>query len=99
MFTLAPAASLRFDLDYHRFYLLSARGPWKDAGGKVLGFDPGGRSGTHVGDEVDFTVAFPLHKHLQILSGYSLFLPGQFARNTRGQDMQHFVYLQTLVDF
>lgn len=99
MFTVAPTRSVKFDIDYHRFYLLAARGPWKNASGAVLGFDPTGKSGTHIGDEVDFTLAFPLHKHLKILSGYSLFVPGEFARKTRGEDKQHFVYLQTLVDF
>jgi hypothetical protein len=99
MFTVAPAQSLKFDIDYHRFYLLAARGPWKNASGSVLGLDPTGKSGTHVGDEVDFTLSFPLHKYLKILSGYSLFVPGEFARKTRGEDNQHFVYLQTLVDF
>jgi hypothetical protein len=99
MFTVAPVKNVKFDVDYHRFYLLAARGPWKNASGAVLGFDPTGQSGTHVGDEVDFTLAFPLHKHLKILSGYSLFVPGEFAQKTRGEDNQHFVYLQTLVDF
>jgi hypothetical protein len=99
MFTVAPVKKVKFDIDYHRFYLLAARGPWKNASGAVLGFDPTGISGTHVGDEVDFTLAFPLHKHLKILSGYSLFVPGEFAQKTRGKDNQHFVYLQTLVDF
>ncbi|MGD0921146.1 MAG: alginate export family protein [Terriglobia bacterium] len=99
MFTVAPVKNVKFDIDYHRFYLLAARGPWKNASGAVLGFDPTGNSGTHVGDEVDFTLAFPVHKHLTILSGYSLFVPGEFAQKTRGEDNQHFVYLQTLVDF
>jgi hypothetical protein len=99
VFTVAPAQPVRFDVDYHRLYLLQARGAWKNAGGAVLGFDPTGQSGTHVGDEVDFLVAFPLHKHLKVLSGCSLFLPGEFARKTRGEDKQHFVYLQTQVDF
>jgi hypothetical protein len=99
MFTVAPVKNVKFDIDYHRFYVLAARGPWKNASGAVLGFDPTGKSGTHVGDEVDFTLAFPVHKHLKILSGYSLFVPGEFAQKTRGEDQQHFVYLQTLVDF
>lgn len=99
MFTVSPARRVKFDLDYHRLYLLEERGPWKSAGGAVLGLDPAGRSGTHVGDELDLTLAFPLHKHLKILSGYSLFFPGEFARKTRGEDKQHFFYLQTLVDF
>jgi hypothetical protein len=79
--------------------LLEARGPWRNAGGAVLGFDLTGQSGKHVGDELDFTLAFPIQKHLKILSGYSLFLPGEFARRTRGPDNQHFFYLQTQVDF
>jgi hypothetical protein len=99
MVTFKPAGPVKFDFDYHRFYLLEARGPWKNAGGVVLGFDPAGASGTHVGDELDFTVAFPIQKHLKMLSGYSLFLPGEFAQKTRGPDAQHFFYLQTLVDF
>lgn len=99
MFTVVPMRPVKFDIDYHRFYLLAARGPWKNASGAVLGFDPTGTSGTHVGDELDFTLGFPIYKHLKILSGYSLFVPGEFARRTRGEDNQHFVYLQTLVDF
>jgi hypothetical protein len=99
MFTVAPVRPVRFDVDYHRLYLLEARGPWKDAGGNVLGFDPMGQSGTHVGDELDFTLGFPIHKAVKILSGYSLFFPGAVARNTRGKDRQDLFYLQTLVDF
>lgn len=99
MFTVMPARPVRFDVDYHRLYLLQAHGPWKNAGGALLGFDPTGKSGTHVGDELDFTLWFPLHKHLKVLSGYALFVPGEFARKTLGPDNQHFVYLQTTVDF
>jgi len=99
MLTFKPVAPVKFDFDYHRFYLLEARGAWKNAGGVVLGFDPTGQSGTHVGDEVDFTVAFPIQKHLKMLTGYSIFFPGEFAQQTRGTDNQHFFYLQTQVDF
>jgi hypothetical protein len=99
MLTFKPTGALKLDLDYHRFYLLAARGPWKNAGGAVLGFDPAGQSGTHVGDELDFTLAFPLAKHLKLLSGYALFFPGEFAQKTRGSDTQHYFYLQTTVDF
>jgi hypothetical protein len=98
-FSFTPVGPLSFDVDYHRFYLLQGRGPWKNAGGVVFGFDPTGQSGKHVGDELDFTAAFPLQKHLKILSGYSIFWPGEFARRTRGPDKQHFFYLQTLLNF
>lgn len=85
--------------DYHRFLLARARGPWKNAGGRVLGFDPTGASGRDLGQEVDLTVRFPVAPHLGFLGGYSLFLPGRFAMLTRGPEPQHFAYLQTTVSF
>ncbi len=84
-----------FELDLHAFWLAAARGPWRNAGGRVLGFDPTGRSGREIGQEVDFTLRLPLHKHLDFLSGYSVFLPGVFARRTRGPETHHFAYIQT----
>ncbi len=99
IFSVAPVRPVKFDIDYHRFHLLEPRGPWKNAAGVVLGFDPKGQSGTHVGDELDLTLAFPLSKYLKVLTGYSLFLPGEFARKTRGGDNQQFFYFQTQVDF
>lgn len=85
--------------DYHRFLLARRRGPWKNAGGRVLGFDPTGESGRDLGQEFDLTVRLPLHKHLSFLAGYSVFLPGRFATRTRGPETHHFAYLQTTVRF
>lgn len=88
-----------FELDLHAFWLAAARGPWKNAGGRVLGFDPSGRSGREIGQEADFTLRLALHEHLGILTGYSVFLPGAFARRTRGPEIHHFGYIQTTVRF
>lgn len=85
--------------DYHRFLLAEPRGPWKNAGGRVLGFDPTGQSGRDLGQEVDVTARIPVHKHLSFMAGYSFFLPGRFAIRTRGPETHHFGYLTTTVRF
>ena len=86
-------------MDYHRFLLAAKRGPWKSAGGAVLGWDPTGSSGRDIGQELDLTVRLPLMKRLGFLAGYSVFLPGAFAERTRGPATHHFGYIQTTVRF
>ena len=98
-FSFKPTSKLVFDTDYHRFYLHEERGRWTNALGAVFGFDPSGRSGTYLGQEVDFTLNFPYKEKIRFLGGYSCFLPGGFAKVTRGRDVSHFSYLQTLIDF
>jgi hypothetical protein len=90
---------VRLQADYHRFLLAAKRGPWKSAGGSVLGFDPTGQSGQDLGQEVDLTARLPVHKHLNFLAGYSFFLPGRFAIEARGPLTHHFGYIQTLAQF
>lgn len=98
-FAFVPRPNLRAEISYHRFLLVESRGPWKNAGGKVLGFDPTGNLGTDLGHEVDLTLAFPLYERVRMLAGYSVFLPGRFARGTQGSQASSFGYLQTLVTF
>jgi hypothetical protein len=102
-FRLTGAAQVRpkvrVEVDYHRFLLTAKRGPWKSAGGAVLGWDPTGSSGRDIGQELDLTVRLPLMKRLGFLAGYSVFLPGAFAERTRGPQTHHFGYLQTTVRF
>jgi len=102
-FRLTAATALHpkatFEFDYHHFLLAAPRGPWKNAAGRVLGFDPTGQSGRDVGTELDFTLRLPVQKHAQFLGGYSLFFPGRFAERTRGPENHKFAYLQTLFRF
>ncbi|MBI1749378.1 MAG: alginate export family protein [Acidobacteria bacterium] len=94
-----PHPKLTLEADYHHFWLATERGPWKNAGGRVMGFDPTGASGRNLGDEVDFTARVPVHKHLQLLGGFSVFVPGRFAERTRGSETHKWGYIQTLVRF
>jgi len=96
-FQVSP--SVRAEFAYHRFLLVEKTGAWKNAGGTVLGADPTGRLGTDLGHEIDLTFTFPLYEHLRMLPGYSLFLPGKFARGTQGPRASQFAYWQTVVTF
>jgi hypothetical protein len=97
--TTRPHAKLTLQADYHRFLLAERRGPWKNAGGRVLGFDPTGEAGRDLGQEFDLTARIPVAKYLSFLAGYSVFLPGGFAIRTRGPETHHFGYIQTTVRF
>lgn len=90
---------LTAEVDYHWFLLAATRGPWKNAAGRVLGFDPTGRSGRDLGQELDLTFRLPVHKNLNFLAGYSVFFPGDFAARTRGPETHRFGYIQTMVRF
>ena len=96
---LAPRAGHLLSADVHRFRLREAGGAWKDAGGEVLGHDPSGAAGRDIGHELDLLYRFPLRKQLTILTGYSAFFPGRFARTVRGPGTQHFGYAQALFKF
>ena len=98
-FAFLPRANVRTQVSYHRLLLAEERGAWKNAGGKVLGIDPTGLLGTDLGHEIDLTLAFPLYEQVRMLAGYSVFLPGEFARGTQGSQASQFGYLQTLVTF
>ena len=98
-FSFAPFSNVRTELSYHRFLLVESQGAWKNAGGKVLGYDPTGRLGTDLGHEIDLTLTFPLYERVRMLGGYSVFIPGRFARGTQGPQASQFGYLQTLVTF
>ena len=102
-FRLTASAQLHpkliVEADYHRFLLAARRGPWKNSGGRVLGFDPTGAAGRDLGQEFDITCRVPMQTHVSLLGGYSLFLPGRFAALTRGPELHHFGYVQTTLRF
>jgi hypothetical protein len=48
----------------------------------VVRFDPSGKAGTNVGEELDFAANIQLDRHDAILIGYSKFFSGDFIRET-----------------
>lgn len=83
----------------HDFSLDTARGPWKDAAGSVMGSDPTGASGTSVGSEIDLTYRFSWTDKALVEGGVSEFDPGRFARRTVGSDVSRWAYVMLTCAF
>lgn len=82
-FTLHPQPWVTFLGQYHRFYLANKRDYLYNAAGAGTIRDITGQSGSHIGDEIDFTINFHLSRHQDVLLGYSKLFTGEFLKNTR----------------
>jgi hypothetical protein len=82
--TFYPTKWITGLVQYHIFRLDQAKDALysKAPGYVVERFDPSGKAGTDVGDELDCTVNFQIDRHDSILIGYSKFFSGDFIRLT-----------------
>lgn len=95
---LHPMERLNLRLDYHNLALMEVKGRWSNAGGKTIVGADASRSGSkYLGDEIDFTLIYKSKPKFSTLLGYSVFLPGSFAKANRGSDASSFGYL--MLDF
>lgn len=69
-------------LQFHSFWLADNKDALYNAAGIPTRRDSTGRSGSHVGEELDVVLNFHLTKHLDVLTGYSYLWGGEFLRNT-----------------
>ena len=81
----------------HVFDVESEGGPWKNAGGAVLGFDAAGASGTRVGTEIDLLYRYAWSEKATFEAGVASFDPGTFAEATRGPDASTWAYVMLTV--
>jgi hypothetical protein len=82
--TCYPTKWITAQVTYYMFRLDQAKDAlYTKAPGYVTErFDPTGRAGTDVGDELDVTISFQLDRHNAIQVGYSKFFSGDFIRET-----------------
>ena len=81
----------------HLFDLESEGGPWKNAGGAVLGFDSTAASGTEVGTEIDLLYRYAWTDKATFEAGFASFDPGEFAEASRGSDASNWAYVMLTV--
>lgn len=91
---LYPAKWITTGVQGHFFYLDSGRDALYNAAGTAIRKDPTGRSGLHVGDEIDFFTNFHLSMHQDILVGFSQLFAGEFIRNTGSPRSPELMYVQ-----
>jgi hypothetical protein len=79
---LNPNKWITINPQYHVFQLSSATDALYNAAGQPLRFDPTGRSGKDVGQEMDWIVNLHMTRHQDIMFAYGHFFFGEFMRNT-----------------
>jgi len=80
--SLEPRRVLALYVEYHHFRLDQATDAWYTTGLNAYRRDPSGGSGTALGVELDFRVAWTLWNHLELMGGYGRFFPGNYVKHT-----------------
>lgn len=100
--TFNPHKHVAFTLWYHIYHLEEARDALysvADAGAGVRRFDPTGAAGTDVGEELDLIAQFDLHRHADLIVGYSHLYSGSFLARTGNGGDADFFYTQLSLPF
>lgn len=97
-FILNPQETLNLCAEYHYFTLDEVKDAWYYPG-KALRRDEIGASGRELGHEIDLTVRKKFAKFLEMLVGYSFFVPGEFVKNTGEHPMSQWYFLETTFYF
>jgi len=90
-----PRDGLWIDASYGPYWLASDSDAWAMAG-RV---DPSGSSGDFLGQEADVRVRWALSRHVELIFGYSYFIPGAFVEHTGPADDSDYFYFQTTLRF
>jgi hypothetical protein len=79
-FEMKPTKTLALQTKFHTWWLASARDGLYNAPGTLLVRDPTGRSGRHVGEEVDIQALWPAGKRIFVGAGVGHMFAGKFLR-------------------
>jgi hypothetical protein len=99
--TVYPAKWITFLAQYHVFRLDQARDALYGVtpGYPINRFDPSGRAGTNVGDELDLLTTFLLDRHNTLQVGYSKLFSGDFIKQTGVNTSPEYFYVQYYLRF
>ena len=93
-----PHRKLNLILDYHIFRLAQDKDAWYSTG-SAYRRDKTGKSGSDVGDEIDFTALLSVTNNFHLRAGYAHFFPGDFVKNTGPHGSADWVHVQWLYVF
>jgi hypothetical protein len=94
-FDFQPHAKIKIDMSYGAYWLASDSDAWTRANRR----DRTGNSGDEIGQEMDIRTRFQVDPRLEIVLGYSHFIPGDFTKNTGPADDSDFFYVETTLQF
>jgi len=106
--SINPSKKSKLSVDYHLFQLARSKDAWYWSNCKNQLRDNTGASGRSLGQEVDFIAKWqvPLSpsmkktiKKLELLAGYSYFIPGRFVENKGSGGDANWAFLQMALFF
>ena len=97
-FILTPKRDLTFRSEYHYFMLENAKDGWYFPG-NMQRRDKTGSSGKELGHEVDLILNKKFGNNLDLLFAYSVFIPGEFIKNTGPAKTANWYCLQIIFNF
>jgi hypothetical protein len=95
---LSPNETTTLRGEYHYFALDEERDAWYFPG-NAQRRDKTGSSGRGLGHEVDLVVNKKISNFIEILGGYSFFIPSEFVKNTGSSPIAQWYFLQTTIYF
>jgi hypothetical protein len=98
-FFLTPEKSFTLRGEYHYFSLNQKKDGWYFANGKIQRRDKTGSSGKELGHEIDLILNKKFSHNLDLLIGYSYFIPGKFIKNTGPAETTNWYFLQLTFNF
>jgi hypothetical protein len=96
--TLNVTKTWNFVLMYNNTWLADPRDAVYNLGSRPIARDPSGKSGRHVGNEIDLYTNYQKGS-LAIAAGIGQFFPGQFINNTTPGAHSRLIYLSTGFSF
>jgi hypothetical protein len=97
--SVEPTEKLKVQVELHSFWLDSKTDAWVDTRGESLGRDNTGKSGRHIGNEIDAFATYKFNKYVSVEAGAAHFLDEGFARNVGRHSDANLFYLQTVISF
>lgn len=98
-FNVRPVKQLMISVDYHSFYLASNQDAWYYGNARRMRQDASGKSGSHIGEEVDLLATWKMNPQVEIFSGYAHFFPGSFLADTGYHEEADWIFLQATWTF
>lgn len=101
-FSFMPTAKMKVMLDYHLYWNANNADSWYRANGatKVRPVNSAAMNASSFrGQELDLTISYKLNPHVNILTGYSYFVAGDYLKQTGAGSNAQFGYVQMQIDF
>lgn len=95
--SVKPHERLLISTDFHWFLLDAKESAWFNASGAVFRAANADAS-QDLGREIDLLATYKLTEHWNLLSGYSHFFSGPFARDTGAHSNANFFYAQSVLN-